>query len=155
MEAPMSLSQEIRRNFEGFDFGTPCTPDNLERAEHELGHPLPAVLRELYLSFDGFLGPTAAAFFFPLLRRDELAGDSLVGFTLFLRGEDYFSNFLQRAVIFGGDGCGSNWGMLIDSPGVVFEWHPEQGEDYTIVGSNPLDAWLKGKALYGKSAPDA
>ena len=151
----MSLAQEVRRSFEGFDFGPSCTPDDLERAEHELGHPLPAVLRELYLDLDGFLGPTAAVFFSPLLQRDDLAGDSLVGVTLFLRGEDYFPSFLQRAVIFGSDGCGSNWGMLIDMPGVVFEWHPEQGEDYTVVGSNPLDAWLKGKALYEESASDA
>lgn len=150
----MSLAQEVRRNFEGSDFGPPCSPDDLERAEHELGHPLPPVLRELYLSFDGFLGPTAAVFFSPLFERDDSAGDSLVGFTLFLRGEDYFPRFLQRAVIFGGDGCGSNWGMLIDLPGVVFEWHPEQGEDYSVLGGNPLDAWLKGKALYRESAPD-
>jgi hypothetical protein len=35
---------------------------------------------------------------------------------------------------------------------VVFEWHPEQGEDYKVVCSSPLDAWLKGKALYEESA---
>ena len=151
----MSIAHEVRCIFEGFNFGPPCTPEDLVRAEHELGHPLPAVLRELYLSFDGFLGPTAAVFFSPLLQRDNSAGDSLVSFTRFLRGEDYFPGFHQRAVIFGSDGCGSNWGMLIDSPGVVFEWHPEQGEEYTVVGTSPLDAWLKGKALYEDSAPDA
>ena len=62
----MSIAQEVRRIFEGYDFGPPCGLDNLERAEQELGRPLPAVLREFYQSFDGFLGPTDAAFFYPL-----------------------------------------------------------------------------------------
>jgi hypothetical protein len=147
----MSIALEVRRNFEGFDFGPPCTPEDLAKAEHELGHPLPAVLRQLYLSFDGFLGPTAAVFFSPLLRRDNPTSESLVSFTLFLRGEDYFPEFLQESVVFGSDGCGSNWGMRLDSPDEVFEWHPEQGEEYVVVGTSPLDVWLKGKALYAES----
>ncbi len=151
----MTLAQEVRRHFDGLDFGLPCTADDLEQAEQQLGHPLPVALRELYLSFDGFLGPTAAVFFSPLLEREVSDENSLVGFTLFLRSENYFPKFLQRAVVFGGDGCGSNWGILIDSPGVVFEWHPDQGEDYTVVGDSPLDAWLKGKSLYEDKAPDA
>jgi hypothetical protein len=149
----MSLSQEVRRSFEGFDFGPPCTLEDIERAEHDLGHPLPPVLRELYLAFDGFLGPTYAVFFSPLSQRDDLACDSLVGTTRFLRGED-FPSFILRSVVFGSDGCGSYWGMLIDAPGVVFEWHPEQGEDYSVVGESPLDVWLKGKALYEESDRD-
>jgi hypothetical protein len=51
----MSIVDEVRRNFEGF--GPPCTPEEIARAEQLIGHSLPAVLRELYLSFDG-LGVT-------------------------------------------------------------------------------------------------
>jgi hypothetical protein len=151
----MSIAHEVRRHFEGFDLGPPCAPEDLARAERELGHPLPAVLRELYLSFDGFLGPTAAAFFYPLLRRDDDASESLVSFTRFLRHEDDFPGFWRQAVAFGDDGCGSHWGMRLDSPGEVFEWHPGQGEEYTAVGRSPLDAWLRGKGRYVESAPDA
>jgi SMI1 / KNR4 family (SUKH-1) len=145
----MSITEEVRRHFEGF--GPPCAPEDIARAEQELGHPLPAVLRELYLSFDGFPGPTGAGFFSPLLPGDDPNSVSLVGFTLSLRGEDYFPRFLQRAVVFGGDGCGSNWGILIESPDEIFEWHPEDGEEYSVVGGSPLDAWLRGKALYAET----
>jgi hypothetical protein len=148
----MTMVEEVRGNFEGF--GAPCSSADLERAEQELGHQLPAILRELYVAFDGFSGPAAASFFYPLLKGDDPDAASLVGLNLFLRGEDYFPAFLHEAVIFGSNGCGSYWGLRLDSPGDVFEWHPEDGEAYMIVGGSPLDAWLRGKSLYAKSGSE-
>ncbi|WP_435015425.1 SMI1/KNR4 family protein [Tundrisphaera sp. TA3] len=147
----MSIADEVRLVFSGFDFGPPCDAEEIDRAENELGHPLPALLRELYLSFDGFRGPTDAGFFSPLLRRDNLGSESLVSYTLWLRCEDYFPEVLQASVVFGNDGCGSDWGMRFDSGHEVFEWRAGQGESYLVVGKSPLDAWRRGKALYSDS----
>src|SRR5687768_13097256 len=57
---------DVRRHFAGYPFGDPCTEADLARAEAALGIPIPPVLRTLYLSFNGFLGPTDAGYFWPL-----------------------------------------------------------------------------------------
>jgi hypothetical protein len=148
----MSMAQEVRRSFEGFEFGPPCTHGDLARAERELGHALPAILRDLYLAFDGFLGPTAAPFFYPLLPGGEPEILSLVGLTLFLRGEDYFPEFLQEAVVFGDYGCGSHWGIRLNSPDELFEWYPSDGHHYSVVEGNPMTVWVERRAWY--ESPD-
>jgi len=53
----MAAADEVRTMFPGHSFGVPCTEADIRRAEALLGEPLPPILRELYLAFDGFLGP--------------------------------------------------------------------------------------------------
>lgn len=138
----MNIPQQIRKHFEGFPFGAACTPADIAKAEEQLGHPLPPLLTELYLNFDGFAGPTDAAFFYPLT--------SLVKYTLFLRTEDYFPRFLQRAVAIGDYGTGPYWVILIDAPDKILEWDAEWGDDYETLEGTLVDVWKDRKEWYEK-----
>lgn len=112
----------------------------MAKAEELLGHPLPPLLTELYLNFNGFTGPTGAAFFYPL--------PTLVEHTLLLRSEDYFPTFLRHAVAIGDYGTGSYWVILIDAPGNILEWDAEWGDDYETLEGTLVDVWRGRKELY-------
>lgn len=146
----MSIPRQIRKHFEGFPFGAACTPADIAKAEKQLGHPLPPPLAELYLNFNGFAGPTNAAFFYPLLKPSSFATTSLVEYTLFLRSEDYFPEFLWRAVAIGDYGTGPCWVILIDAPGKILEWDGEWGDDYEMLEGTLVDVWKGKKELYEK-----
>ena len=87
--------KEVRSAFSNGDFGAPATLEAIATAERLLGHELPLQVRNLYLEFDGFHGPTNAPFLFPVLERPRPGAESLVTYTLFFRGEDYFPDWLQ------------------------------------------------------------
>ena len=145
----MSIAADVRKAFSGYRIGAPCKDEELARAEIQLGHPLPSVIRELYREMNGFFGPTDASFLFPLL--DDV-GDpgqqSLVGYTLFLRSEDYFPRFLANAVAVGDDGTGPMWLVFLDQPQRVALWDGEWGDDVQWLEGSLLDVWLKAKAMY-------
>ncbi len=140
----MGQADEVRALFAGHSFGTPCTDADIRRAESALGEPLPAVLRELYLAFDGFLGSTNASFFWPLFGRD-----GLVEMNQFYRDDELFSQELvSRCVFFGDNGCGPQWGYKSDLPGKVIQWDAGWGSDFKVVGDSPLDVWRSEKQSY-------
>ena len=56
MKPLQPAADEVRAMFPGHSFGAPHTEADIRRAEAALGAPLPVVLRELYLAFDGFHG---------------------------------------------------------------------------------------------------
>jgi hypothetical protein len=133
-------------------FGEPCSDEQIAQAETRLGHPLPPVLVELYRAFDGFVGPTNAQFLYPLCNapRDMIA--SLVEHTLFLRGEDYFPDFLKAAVAVGDMGTGTCWLILLEDPTRVVQWEGSWGDDYEVLEGGLTDAWLSAKQLYDSAS---
>src|SRR3712207_4216953 len=143
----MNIARQIRELFKGFPFGATCTPADVARAEKLLGHTLPPPLTELYLNFDGFAGPTNAAFFYPLLTPSPFSNTSLVEYTLFLRGEDYFPPFLRRALAIGDYGVGPCWLISLDNPGSVLEWDGEW-DDYETLEGTLVDVWRGKKELF-------
>src|SRR5262245_60588132 len=112
----MSIASKVQQMFVGRQFGQPLSEHEIQLAEQELGHKLPQVLRELYAAFDGFAGPTNAPFFFPLRTTSSFSQESLVSYTLFLRGEDYFPEALRDAVAVGDFGGGSSWFIKASKP---------------------------------------
>lgn len=137
----MNLVEKVRESFREFPFGPPATLEDLRRAESKLGEPLPSVLRDLYLAFDGFRGPTNARYLWPLFGKD-----GLVEFNTFLRFGDEFPRELVRSCIFFGDeGIGPMWGIKHDLPGNIICWDAEWGTDFEIVGTTPLEVWLESK----------
>lgn len=139
---------EVRRHFAGYSFGEPCTAEQLVQAEMLLRQPIPAELRQFYLGFNGFLGPTNAQFFWPLL--EEKPGKSaLVEMNRFFRDDDVFPRELTSACLFYGDaGGGSQWGLKADLPGKIILWDPEWGVDFEVVGTDMLEVWLQEKRKY-------
>lgn len=142
--APMNLARKVEEVFQGFPFGAPATPEDLLRAEEALGHPVPPPLRELYLAFDGFSGPTHAQFFWPLF-----APNGLVEFNRFLRnGDEFPHDFVSSCVFFGDEGVGSMWGIKQDLPDSIILWDATWGEEYEVVGTCPLEVWEQAKGDY-------
>jgi hypothetical protein len=134
----MGFTDDVRACFAGFTFGSPCPESEISRAESELGATLPAVLRELYLAFDGFNGPTGAAFFWPLFGHVENS-PGLVEMNLFYRGDDLFpQGLVSQCIFFGDNGCGPQWGMKRDVPGKVILWDAAWGDEYEVSYTNPL-----------------
>jgi hypothetical protein len=144
----MFLASSVREAFDGRLFGPSVSTDQIAEAERVLGHELPPILRTLYGAFDGFAGPTNAPFMFPLLKGSAFSQESLVSFTLFLRGEDGFPVFLQRAVAVGDNGTGASWLILLDKPNEVVRWDAEWGDTYEVLEGPLLDVWCREKALY-------
>jgi hypothetical protein len=142
------MAEEVRTHFAGFDFGAPCSEADIRSAEAALGEELPAVLRELYLAFDGFLGPTNAGFFWRLFDPDPDAGGLVETNRFFRQGEEFPREFVSRCVFFGDNGCGPQWGIKKDLPGKVIMWDAAWGDRFQVVGENPLEAWLAEKRAY-------
>jgi hypothetical protein len=144
----MGLPNDVRACFAGFGFGPPCSESEIRHAESELGETLPSVLGDLYLAFDGFEGPTGAAFFWPLFAHRENA-PGLVEMNLFYRGDNLFPRGLvSQSLFFGDNGCGPQWGIKRDVPGKVVLWDAEWGDDYEVAGENPLEVWAAEKQMY-------
>ena len=103
------LPDEVRRHFAGYDFGPPCAEQQIARAESLLGEAIPPVVRDLYLAFDGFDGPTGAAFLWPLFEEQPGAG-GLVEMNLFLRGGEFPEALVSQCLFYGDPGTGPFWG---------------------------------------------
>jgi hypothetical protein len=144
----MGLPDDVRACFVGFAFGPPCAESEVRRAESELGEPLPSVLRDLYLAFDGFDGPTGAVFLWPLFARGKNA-PGLVEMNLFYRGDDLFpQELVSQCLFFGDGGCGPQWGIKRDASGQVILWDAEWGDEYEVAGEGPLEVWATEKRMY-------
>jgi hypothetical protein len=144
----MALADEVLAMFPGRGFGAPCTEADIRQAEAALGEPLPSVLRELYLAFDGFRGPTNASFLWPLLGRE-----GYLEMNQFYRGNDLFpQELVSQCLFFGDNGCGPQWGFKRELPGKVIQWDAEWGADFKVVGDSPLDAWRAEKQMYDSLA---
>jgi hypothetical protein len=145
----MKLATDVRKAFAAHPIGHPCTNEQIELAERELGHPLPSSIRDLYREMNGFVGPTGAQFLYPLL--DQVKGSSqpsLVGHTLFLRSEEYFPAFLSKAIVVGDDGTGPARLVFLDQPQRVALWDAEWGDEIEWLGGSLLDVWLQAKDMY-------
>ena len=146
----MALADDIRAAFTGFEFGEPCTAAEIRRAQEALGEDLPPVLRELYRAFNGFRGPTNAAFFWPLFARE-----GLVEMNRFLRenaGDPFPSGVVSDTVFFGDNGIGAQWGLKRSLPGQVIKWDASWGTRVEIAGDSPLAAWVAEKRFYDQVA---
>jgi len=142
----------VRKAFKGFEFGPHCTEEELRQAESLLGEPIPQLLRQLYQSFNGFLGPTAAQFLWPL-RELSTGGVSFVEMNLFYRRDSFPQRLTSQCLFYGDEGCGAQWGLKLDLPGKVIKWDAEWGEDFEIVGDDLLEVWLESKRRYDELDP--
>src|SRR5687768_13802103 len=145
MEAD-DLKVRVEQIVSVYEFGPPCTEDDIRRAEAGLGQPLPAILKELYLAFDGFDGP-AANFLWPL------HGDNgLVSYNLWLRQHSDAPTWAREMVFFGDDGIGgtvgSLWGVLTSRNSEIVQWFYQDGEDARSAGTDIFGVWARRQVKY-------
>jgi hypothetical protein len=145
--------EDVRRAFPEGIFRKPATAAAIAQAEHELGHSLPDQLRNLYLEFDGFQGPTGANFLFPVFEWAGPNSESLLTYTQFFRGEDYFPDWLEHAVALGDNGTGTTWFVLLNQGERLVRWDAEW-EEYKHVDGSLLDAWVAGRKIYESIYPN-
>jgi len=149
----MFKPEDVHRAFANGVFRGRATAAAIAQVEQALGHALPDQLRSLYLEFDGFQGPTGAHFLFPVLERGTPGSESLLTYTQFFRGEDYFPEWLQQAVAVGDNGTGTTWFVLLEARERLVRWDAEW-EEYEEVEGSLLDAWIAERKLYESVSPD-
>lgn len=148
----MFKPEDVRQAFENGVFRRPAIAAMIAQVEQDLGHALPDQLRSLYLAFDGFQGPTGSNFLFPVLERTTPGSESLLTYTQFFRGEDYFPEWLRRAIAVGDNGTGATWFMLLEEGERLVRWDAEW-EEYEEVDGTLLDAWIAERKLYESVSP--
>jgi hypothetical protein len=132
-----------------YQHGAPCSSDEFEQAQGELGHRLPDALVEVYTQANGFNGPTGAAFLYPLISTTKAT--SAVSHTLYLRSDPVQPEFWAHCIAFGDFGVGGYWGIEVTTQR-IFEWWPEDGDEITYIESSINELWRKKEAWYAKSA---
>ena len=143
-------AEMVKAAFFDARYGTPCSDDDIRRANIALGEEMPEILQTLYRAFNGFLGPTGAGFFWPLFASAKNPTGLVETNNFFrLRVNDPFPpEIVTQCLFFGDNGIGAQWGFRKDLPGKVIKWDAEWGLDFELAGENPLDAWVAEKKFY-------
>lgn len=126
--------------------GQPCTEREIIDAERILGFSLPQELRNVYLSVNGFAGPSEARFLYPLTRRESFSLVTMLRLTQVLRGLPEAASLWRAAVAFGDYGIGSTWGMTAE--GRVFEWWPQDGAEPFFLDVSLQQLWSERSKLF-------
>jgi hypothetical protein len=143
---------DVRSAFPEGVFGPACSDADLARAESQLRMTIPAPIRALYASFNGFMGPTASRFLWPLSDPDPNAS-ALVEMNRFFRaGWEFPQRLMERCFWYGENGIGQQWGLKDDLPGKVILWDAAWGDEFEIVGDDPLKAWLEEKQFFEEAS---
>ena len=145
----MFTPADVRRAFPEASFSSPASEATIAGAERQLGQPLPQFLRELYLEFDGFLGPTGSPFLFPVLTPPREGAETLTTYTQFFRTETGMPDWLKNAVVVGDDGTGMAWFVLLDENLKIVRWDAEW-EEYEAVEDGLLEEWIRAKEHYDR-----
>lgn len=124
-------------------FDLPATSEMIARAEQALAVPFPEWLRTIYLACNGFRGPTAVRYLYPLDGRD-----GAVEFTLFLRSE-WSLPWLDRTIVFSDNGIGGSstvhWAIC---DGKLIEWCYGDGGEYTLADGDLFDLLAREQSLW-------
>jgi hypothetical protein len=120
-------------------YNPPASHELIAQAEARLGQQLPDWLRLIYVSFNGFSGPTEVRYLYSLDGAEGAAE-----FTLFLRSEDWCPSWISRAIIFGENGVGgtltTHWAAL---DGDLIEWCYADGEVFTALPCDLFEVWRR------------
>jgi cell wall assembly regulator SMI1 len=133
------MNTEVRAYFHHGRFGSPCTQEQIAAAEGRIGMRLPDPLRELYLEFDGFRGPTNAQYLFPLAQCTD-GGSSLCDMTLLFR--DWKLIDLSSFIFFGSSSADECWGMSASDPKKIIAYHHHMEDEFEYAGSDILQVYL-------------
>jgi hypothetical protein len=123
---------------------SPCSEDQILSAEASLRQRIPDPIRQVYLETNGFRGPTAAQFLWPI----DDTQNGLVEMNKFLREGDEFPRLVRNWFFFGGDGVGAKFAIDPGAPDTVIKWDAEWGEEFETIGKDPFEAWQREQRFY-------
>lgn len=132
----------LKATFPNAKFGNPALPDEIIEVEHSLGIEFPSTLRELYLECDGFREPLGNAKYLLSLTSEDFIG-SLVGVTRsFWADREYWKSAgiePREFIFFGFTSADEVWGIRVNAPHDVIEYHHGQEELLTQLGEDLLE----------------
>jgi len=124
--------------------GDPAQPDEIDRAECALGVRFPSILRELYLACDGFREPKGNAKYLLSLADEDFIG-SLIETTrsLWADREYWKPTGIDPTdfIFFGYSSADEVWGIRIDAPHEVIEYHHNQEDEVTRLGEDVFEVF--------------
>jgi hypothetical protein len=147
-EDSYSVQHTLRNSMRIETLGSPATSADIAMVEARLGVAFPSWLRTLYLTCDGFTGPTDWQYLFPL------AGHlGVIGYTEWLRREEWGPAWLSRAFVFGqtcSGGTGSTFFAVLD--GLMIEWCLGDGAEFTQFSGSFFDLLRREQATWDEVA---
>jgi hypothetical protein len=124
----------LKTIFPSATLNDPAQPNEIDKVERALGIKFPSALRELYLECDGFREPTGNAKYLLSLTNDDFIG-SLVETTRSLwANREYWKPVgidPTDFIFFGYSSADEVWGIRIEAPHDVIEYHHGQGDELT------------------------
>lgn len=138
--------EDIRNAIRVESSDPPATTSEIAEVSTELQVPFPKWLSDAYLACNGFRGPTSVSYLWPLVGEG-----SVISYNHFFRGEDYFPQWLHRAIMFGDDGVGGTYGAL---DGRLIYWYAGDGDDYKVLEPDLLVLWRRKQAMWDEIADD-
>lgn len=144
-----SIKERILAAMPKVSFNDPATSVMIEKAQLSLAVTFPSWLRDLYLTCDGFSGPTDVRYLYPLCE-----DNGVVEFTLFLRNE-WKLPWLNRCAVFSENGLGGSstvhWGIC---DGKLIEWCYGDGNDFNEIDGDFISILKRQQSLWDELESD-
>ena len=141
---PAQILARIRSVMKVTNVNPPATEAMVEGVEEALGVAFPPWLRRIYRACNGFSGPTGVHYLWPLDGREGVQE-----FTLFLRAEEYWPDWLDRAIVFSDNGLGGSitvhWAAL---NGNLVEWCYGDSERFDVLEFDLFELWRREQARW-------
>lgn len=121
--------------------GNPAQPDEIEKAESVLGIRFPDALREVYLECDGFREPKGNAKYLLSLANEDFIGSLIETTRSFWADREYWRQTEidpTDFIFFGYSSADGVWGIRIDAPHDVIEYHHNQEDEVARLGQDVL-----------------
>jgi hypothetical protein len=133
-------------------FRPPATEDEIKQVESELAIQFPNMIRELYLSFDGFREAIGnSAYLLPLMQNE--GASSVLEFNKFMREEyiKYYPNLdFSNYLFFGSSSGDESWAINLTNQSQIIAYHHHMENEYEIVGDNILDVYINDQKEFEK-----
>lgn len=147
------MVEKIKQYFTNGRFSFPATEKEVNEVENKLGIKIPAVLKELYLSFDGFREGTGNSSYLIPLRYNEGTG-SLVEINKFYWGEymEYYPNLnFKNYLFFGSSSSDEIWGINLDNETEIIAYHHHMEDEYEIAGNDISQVYINDQESFRES----
>ncbi len=132
--------------------GSPAQTDEIERAEIDLGVSFPNALRELYLECDGFREPKGNAKYLLSLANEDFIGSLIETTRSLWANHEYWKRTEVDPtdfIFFGYSSADEVWGIRIDAPHDVIEYHHGQEDEVTYLGPDVIKVFRNDFQKYG------
>ncbi|MVX67090.1 hypothetical protein GKZ28_25905 [Clostridium chromiireducens] len=144
------MVEEIKKYFKNGKFNPPAIKQDIVEVEEKLGIKFPIVLRELYLTFNGFREEIAGAAYLLPLKSDK-DGSSVLGMNKFFKEEykQYYPNIDFSNYLFYGSSCSDElWAINLINESEVIAYNHHMEDVYEIVGRNIFEVYIKDQEYF-------